>query len=132
MIGNITVSRRSALSLLLLCIPMLGQAEFAGQLTAEAALTKIQNGSITAIDVRQPDEYASAHVPGAVNVPHDQIDEYLEKISHLRGQPLLIYCRSGRRAALAEQSFTKLGYTKLYHLEGDMLGWQEKQLPVKP
>ena len=119
------------LFILLWALSSVSVAEFKGQLTAEAALTRLQEGTITAIDARQPDEYASGHVPGAINVPHDQIEQYLEKISHLKQQPLLIYCRSGRRAAMAEQSLSKLGYSQLYHLQGDMLGWQEQELAVE-
>jgi rhodanese-related sulfurtransferase len=121
---------KAFLAALCLGLPMLGQAEFKGHLSVYDAIAKIEAGKITAIDVRQPEEYTAGHVPGAINVPHDQIEQYVEQIQDLRQQPVLIYCRSGRRAVLAEQTLAELGFTNLYHMQGDMLGWQESKLPV--
>lgn len=86
-------------------------------------------GTIVAIDVRSEAEYQAGHVPGAINVPHNQIDSHLAQIKHLKDQPVLLYCRSGRRAGLAAATLSELGFSQLYHLEGDMQGWTKKQLP---
>jgi len=106
-------------------------ADFSGQLTPQQAQARIEASSITVIDVRQPDEYAAGHVPGAINIPHDQIDQHLQQISTLKQKPVLLYCRSGRRAAMAEEALSKQGFTRLYHLQGDIQGWQASQLPVE-
>ena len=51
------------------------------------------------LDVRTPEEYAAGHVPGAINIPHDQVRARLAEIDSAKDQPIVVYCRSGRRAA---------------------------------
>ncbi|MEE2730460.1 MAG: rhodanese-like domain-containing protein [Pseudomonadota bacterium] len=104
-------------------------ADYKGELDQTQAQGQLQAGQITAIDVRSPEEYQAGHVPGAINIPHDHIDAELTKIAHLKDKPLLLYCRSGRRAEMAESTLTQLGFTQLYHLQGDMQGWSKNQLP---
>ena len=51
------------------------------------------------IDVRTPDEYAESHIDGAINIPLDDIASRLDEISS--AEPVVVYCRSGGRAAQA-------------------------------
>jgi rhodanese-related sulfurtransferase len=81
------------------------------------------------LDVRTPQEYAEGHVPGAVNVPHDQVASRLAEVP--KDKDVVIYCRSGRRAALAAEVLEAQGYSRLSHLEGDMNAWVEKGRPVE-
>ena len=76
------------------------------------------------LDVRTPEEFAAGHVPGAVNIPHDQVDVRLGEVP--KDKDVVLYCRSGHRASLAATVLAKAGYTRLAHLEGDMNGWVEK------
>ncbi|HET7204690.1 MAG TPA: rhodanese-like domain-containing protein [Steroidobacteraceae bacterium] len=80
------------------------------------------------LDVRTPAEYAEGHVPGAVNVPHDQLASRLAEVP--KDKDVVLYCRSGRRAALAADVLAAHGYTRLSHLEGDMQAWADKGRPV--
>ena len=81
------------------------------------------------LDVRTPAEYAEGHVPGAVNVPHDQLASRLAEVP--KDKDVVLYCRTGRRAALAADVLASHGYTRLSHLEGDMQAWVEKGRPVQ-
>ena len=81
------------------------------------------------LDVRAPEEYVTGHVPGAVNIPHDQITARLAEVP--KDKDVVLYCRSGRRAAMAGEVLSGNGYTRLQHLEGDIVGWQEKQRPIE-
>jgi phage shock protein E len=80
------------------------------------------------LDVRTPQEYAEGHVPGAVNVPYDQLASRLADIP--KDKDVVLYCKSGRRAGIAAETLTANGYTRLSHLEGDMPAWIEKGHPV--
>jgi rhodanese-related sulfurtransferase len=80
------------------------------------------------LDVRTPQEYAEGHVPGAVNVPYDQLASRLADIP--KDKDVVLYCKSGRRAGIAAETLTANGYTRLSHLEGDMPAWIEKGRPV--
>ena len=75
------------------------------------------------LDVRRPDEYAEGHIPGAINVPNEEIGtaEILELPS--KSQLILVYCRSGRRSKEAAEKLAGLGYTNIVEF-GGILDWK--------
>lgn len=81
------------------------------------------------LDVRRGDEFASGHVPGAINIPHNEITAHLDELSTLRNKEIVVYCESGRRAAIAQGVLEKAGFTRVKHLQGDMRAWRERGLP---
>ena len=70
------------------------------------------------LDVRRPDEYAEGHIPGAINVPNEEIGT--AEIPELpdKAQLILVYCRSGRRSKEAAEKLVKLGYTNVVEFGG--------------
>ena len=70
------------------------------------------------LDVRRPDEYAKGHIPGAINVPNEEIGT--AEIAELpdKSQLILVYCRSGRRSKEASEKLVKLGYTNIIEFGG--------------
>lgn len=68
------------------------------------------------VDVRTPSEYAQGHVPGAVNVPFDELARRAAEVGP-PGEPVVLYCRSGRRSAIAAETLRGLGYGKVYDLQ---------------
>jgi rhodanese-related sulfurtransferase len=82
------------------------------------------------LDVRTPAEFEAAHIPGAYNVPLDLLREHrIELRAHLDDDVVLV-CRSGARAAQAEQSLAQAGLPNLKVLGGGMLAWQAANAPV--
>ncbi|MFO1401808.1 MAG: rhodanese-like domain-containing protein [Steroidobacteraceae bacterium] len=77
----------------------------------------------TLLDVRTPEEFAAGHVPGARNIPVQELDARLAELAAARGGDIVVYCRSGRRAASALATLQAQGFEHLLHLEGDMQGW---------
>ena len=75
------------------------------------------------LDVRRPDEYAEGHIPGAINVPNEEIGT--AEIPELpdKSQLILVYCRSGRRSKEASEKLVKLGYTNIVEF-GGILDWK--------
>lgn len=126
-----TIVRLLATACLFTMLSNNASAEYVAELTQQQAQEKIKAGSITTIDVRSAGEYSAGHVPGAINVPHDAIASQLEQIKHLKGQPVMLYCRSGRRAEMAETTLSELGFSQIYHLQGDMMEWDKNQLPIE-
>jgi phage shock protein E len=102
-------------------------------IAADALVGRQSTGdaSLLILDVRSADEYAQGHVPGAINVPHDQLEGRLASLPELRDHDLVVYCRSGRRSALALEVLKRHGYTRLQHLAGDMEGWQGASRPIE-
>jgi rhodanese-related sulfurtransferase len=81
------------------------------------------------IDVRTPDEYASGHIPGAVNVPFDQVAQRIAEIDAPHG--VALYCMVGPRARKGESALLAAGYEKIFHLEGGLAAWQAADLPIE-
>lgn len=78
------------------------------------------------LDVRTEEEYGIEHAAGAVLLPQEDLEtmeegEILEVLPDLDA-PVLLYCRTGRRAALAAVKLEEMGYTRLYNL-GGLNGW---------
>ena len=90
-----------------------------------------KDADLVVLDVRTPAEFAAGHVPGARNVPHDQIAAKLAELSPLKDKEVVLYCRSGRRTAIAAQALSGAGFSKLRHLEGDWLAWEAEKKPVE-
>jgi len=102
--------------------------------TREQFLEKREKDSDTGLvvlDVRTPEEYAAGHVPRAINISHDALASRLPELEDAKDLPVVVYCRSGRRSALALDVLRDAGFTNLIHLQGDMLGWQEAGLPTE-
>lgn len=71
----------------------------------------------TLLDVRSPDEFATGHLRGALNVPVQELNERLAELG-ARDRPVAIYCRSGRRSAVATQLLRRAGFTSVTDLGG--------------
>ena len=80
------------------------------------------------IDVRTPEEYASGHIPGAVNIPFDQVAGRIDEIDAPHG--VALYCMVGPRARKGESALLASGYEKVLHLEGGLAAWMAAGLPV--
>ena len=70
------------------------------------------------LDVRRPDEYAEGHIPGAINVPNEEIGAADIAALPDKSQLILVYCRSGRRSKEASEKLVKLGYTNIVEFGG--------------
>jgi rhodanese-related sulfurtransferase len=84
------------------------------------------------LDVRTPGEYASGHVPGAVNIPHADVVARLSELEPYRERGVVLYCQSGRRAGMTTQALQEAGFANVRHLAGDMQGWKASGLPTEP
>ncbi|MBK7950917.1 MAG: rhodanese-like domain-containing protein [Deltaproteobacteria bacterium] len=88
-------------------------------------------GESLVLDVRTPEEYAAGHVPNAINIPHDALESHLAELESRKDGPVVVYCKSGRRAGMAAEALTQAGFTNLLHLTGDMEAWSAAGLPVE-
>ena len=86
------------------------------------------DGDFVLIDVRSIQEFAQGHIKGAINISHSEISRRLSEIP--KDKDLILYCRTGRRVGVAAKILAKNGYTKLYHLDGDMVVWMRNNRPL--
>jgi len=82
------------------------------------------------LDVRTPEEFRTGHIPGAINVPYDQVAGRAGELASPSG--VAVYCMKGPRARLGEQALQAAGATDVLHLEGGLAAWQAAGLPVEP
>jgi len=127
------MNRASVAWLFLLALVACGSAPEAdtGEISAAALAARVEAGTApTILDVRTPEEFASGHVPGALNVPHDQLAERLAGLGLDPAAEVVVHCESGRRAVAAEMVLRDAGFVRVVDLEGDMKGWREAGLPT--
>ncbi len=98
----------------------------AADLAAQVAAKDSAKPAPLILDVRTPEEFADGHVPGAVLIPHDQLEARIAELGAPR--EIVVYCRSGRRSGLAEPILEKNGF-RVHQLEGSWQAWQAAGLP---
>jgi rhodanese-related sulfurtransferase len=86
--------------------------------------------SLVVLDVRTPAEFAEGHIPGALNIPHTEVAARIAELEGARDRDIVVYCRSGARAAQALEAQEKSGFERLFHLQGDYTRWSEEKRPV--
>lgn len=124
---------RSLLVSLAIALSTLACASSAPRLTQEQLVERIESRdpAVFVLDVRTPEEFAAGHVPAAINISHDELAGRLDELQAARDKELVVYCRSGRRAAMALDILGQAGFERTYHLEGDYLGWTAAERPVE-
>ncbi len=82
------------------------------------------------VDVRTPEEYAEGHLEGAVNIDVNDSTFLQHATASLeKGRAVAVYCRSGKRSALAASLLAKQGYNVI-NLLGGILAWKEDRRPI--
>ena len=74
------------------------------------------------LDVRAQEEYDESHIPGAILIPHTEIEARAEEVLTDKDQLILVYCRSGRRSKIAAEALVELGYTNIKEF-GGIIDW---------
>ena len=79
------------------------------------------------VDVRTPEEFASGHIPGAVNIALQTLPQQMATLP--KEQPVVLYCRSGARSREAASMLSQGGFSDIYDL-GGFIEWRAQGLPV--
>ena len=74
------------------------------------------------LDVRTQEEFDEGHIPGAIQISHEEVEEKAEGVLTDKDQLILVYCRSGRRSKIASEALVELGYTNIKEF-GGILDW---------
>jgi rhodanese-related sulfurtransferase len=82
------------------------------------------------LDVRTPAEFESVHIPGSYNVPLDTLREHRTELHRHIEDDVVLVCRSGGRAAQAEQALADVGMPNVHVLDGGILAWEGFGGPV--
>ena len=92
------------------------------------------------IDVREPSEFETGHIPGAINIPRGVLEFQVDAhpavanvsdpaLSH-KERPIVVVCRTGGRAALSAVNLQRLGFADVRSIAGGVIAWGEAGLPL--
>jgi len=82
------------------------------------------------VDVRSEADFRAGHITNAINIPLDQIEVQINKITSNSKKNIIVYCQKGVRSAQAFRLLNKLGLPKLYTIEGGLDAWLKNNLPI--
>jgi len=88
------------------------------------------DAKLLVLDVRTASEFDDGHIPGALNIPYDSLAARISELGPSGERDVVVYCRSGRRSAIALATLRDAGFSRLFHLEGDWLRWSEEHRPL--
>ncbi len=93
-------------------------------------VAKMNTEQLVIIDVREPPEFVLGHIETAMNIPLGKLKED-KRLDNYKQSPLLLVCQSGTRSAPACNSLSKMGFEKLFNLDGGMQAWEDHKFPIK-
>jgi rhodanese-related sulfurtransferase len=91
-----------------------------GDVTSTEARQLVQAGA-RLVDVRTPGEFAAGHIPGAINIPVQQLDARMSELQP-KDAGVVVYCRSGHRSGNAARMLKSAGFADVHDL-GPMTRW---------
>lgn len=104
--------------------------------TPEEVNRMIDEGGHVLLDVREPEEFAAGHLPGAFNVPRGFLEvkadlDHPKRDARLanRDQKIIAYCAGGLRSALAAKTLQEMGFTNVTSMSEGYAGWADRGLP---
>lgn len=89
----------------------------------EAYELVIQN-KVVILDVREPYEFNSGHIRGAINIPWTQVDSLIDNVIPNKNTPILLHCLSGTRSQKALTYLLNHGYKNIYYMSCGIQGWR--------
>lgn len=101
------------------------------QTTVDEIKSRLDRGDkFVLVDVREDNEFAKDHLPGAIHVGKGVIERDVELKVPDTNTELVLYCGGGFRSALAADNLRKMGYTNVISMDGGIRGWREKGYPL--
>ena len=98
---------------------------FAAQTTTyEQVVDGLAKQSIVLVDIREPDEFVSGHVPGAINLPLSKLTP--AALPKPEGKTVVIMCRSGNRSGKLAQVLPSVGRSDIVDYSGSMIDWTRR------
>lgn len=84
------------------------------------------------LDVREPEEFHAGHIPGALNIPRGVLEFKIGSEPQLaeRDRDIVLYCKTGGRAALAARALKEMGYLQVHSIAGGFEAWEAAGKPV--
>jgi len=109
--------------------------EIRERLSGFAALSSMQavrlmNQGALVLDLRAKESFDAGHIGEARNIPSNELEASADSLKKWRDRAVITYCDSGVSGAGAARTLTKLGFTKVFNLEGGLNAWLKDNLPL--
>jgi rhodanese-related sulfurtransferase len=101
-------------------------------ITAKELSDRLESGNAPLVlDVRTVKEFNAGHIPGAINIPHNQLESRVDELGVPRETEIVVHCQAGGRAKAAEEILDEAGYSNVRDLEGHLGGWRSNRYPLE-
>jgi rhodanese-related sulfurtransferase len=101
-------------------------------ITVSDAFGMIENTSnLFILDVRTEEEYSIGHIKSSYLLPYTEIESRQDELPGNKSEPILVYCRTGRRSAIASTSLINLNFTEVYNMLEGFSAWMEANYPYE-
>jgi rhodanese-related sulfurtransferase len=98
--------------------------------SVEGLKSQLEKSQTLLVDVREPSEYQSGHIPNAINLPLRTLAHNLDRIPHDR--PVVLYCSSGYRSAMGVMTLHLLGYDNVQGFPPSFVSWKAAGEAISP
>ncbi|MCK4929062.1 MAG: rhodanese-like domain-containing protein [Methanosarcinales archaeon] len=113
----------------LACLTVLEKDVGYKDVSVDDAKVMVDSGEYFLLDVRTQEEYDAGHIAGSVLIPHTELEDRLDEVPS--DMPILVYCRTARRSAIAADVLVENGYTNVSNMAGGIVQWQDAGYPVE-
>ncbi len=96
------------------------------EIDTATAQRRIDDGDVTVLDVREPDEYAEGALIGALHIPRGHLEAQIEGRILDKTSPVIVYCAGGVRSAFAAKTLGDLGYSDVVSMAGGFGKWKDE------
>src|SRR4051812_38264638 len=96
------------------------------EIDTATADSRIADGGVTVLDVREPDEFDQGALANAVHIPRGHLESQVENRIHDKSAPIIAYCAGGVRSAFAAKTLQDLGYTDVVSMAGGFGKWKDE------
>lgn len=91
---------------------------------AQAREVIAENKDLLILDTRTQEEYNAGHIEGGILIPYNKIEINLDQLDGFEDKPILVYCRTGSRSAVAVDTLIENGFNKIYHMNQGFSRWK--------
>ncbi|MFV1998112.1 MAG: rhodanese-like domain-containing protein [Acidiferrobacterales bacterium] len=98
---------------------------------AAQAIGLINREEAVVVDVCEPNEFQTGHLPNAINMPLTKLTNNIDTLNKHKGKPIVVTCRTGNRSMKGAITLKKGGFENVYSLSGGLTAWQKDNLPTE-